>query len=220
MIQILHMYPHVLSSHQSQFYGESHDTTESDQYPGSRLLGEKVWLSQLWLGAHPWRSWSDIRVLQQQHGPRNLVLWAGVGDQFSEKRENEWKTVCGEGVRGKRDVWVVSSCQSKRKPNQTQLAQGLRVKVRCRRQQRSSSGQDHTDQARKGFFRATTAKEGALFAILGQSVSSLCYSNLFSAPPEPLSFPKKCMSLHSSCLKISIASGAYKINFSVVHETL
>lgn len=52
--------------------------------------------------------------------------------------------------------------------------------------------------------------------------------NLFPVSPspsylihywQPVNFEKKS-SLYSFCLKISIASGAYKINLTVVHETV
>lgn len=55
-------------------------------------------------GDHGLTSESCSSNMAQEPSP---VGWGG--GQFSEKRVNEWKIVCGEAVRGKRDVWVLSS---------------------------------------------------------------------------------------------------------------
>ena len=89
------------------------------------------------------RVWHQDPVVATWAQESTPVEWGGGSFQ---RREGMSGRHCGEGVRGKRDVRVVSSYWSKRKPRRAQLAQGLKVKVMCRRQQRGSSGQDPAEE--------------------------------------------------------------------------
>lgn len=113
----------------------------------------------------------------------------------------------------KEDVQVVSSCWTKNVQQGSSQLKDSELKSCVGGGQRCSSGQDHVDQEPQSHPTEEGILRGALVNLFPVFPSLSYWMHHSSQLPQNIG-------LYSFCLKISTASGAYKINFSAVHETV